>query len=60
MSVLVNTKYRSNKKEIMDDLDYQGPILHDSLDKLSKINQWLGGHKVTLDGIKKALKSHPK
>lgn len=60
MNLLVNTKYRTDAQEIMDDLDYQGPILHDALDKLAKINQWLGGNKVTLDGIEEILKSHPK
>ncbi|WP_431132942.1 methyltransferase domain-containing protein [Psychroserpens mesophilus] len=56
----MNTKYRSEAEEIMDDLDYNGPILHDALDKLAKINQWLGGNKVTINGLKKALKNHPK
>jgi 2-polyprenyl-3-methyl-5-hydroxy-6-metoxy-1,4-benzoquinol methylase len=56
MSVLVNTKYRSDKQEIMDDMDYSGDILYDSLDKLAKINQWLGGNKVTINGLKKVLK----
>ena len=60
MSVLVDTKYRSDQEEIMDDFDYQGEILHDSLDKLAKINRWLGGNKVTIDGLKKLLKNHPK
>lgn len=60
MSLLVSTKYRSNQKEIMDDLDYKGPILHDALDKLAKINQWLGGNRVTINGLKKALRGHPK
>ncbi|MEL0645417.1 methyltransferase domain-containing protein [Olleya sp. Ti.3.14] len=60
MSVLVNTKYRSEAEEIMDDLDYNGPILHDALDKLAKINQWLGGNIVTINGLKKALKNHNK
>jgi hypothetical protein len=60
MSVLVNTKQRSQEPEIMDDLDYNGPILHDALDKLAKINQWLGGNKVTVNALKKALKDHPK
>lgn len=58
MSILVSTKYRSNEIEIMDDLDYKGPILHDALNKLAKINQWLGGNVVTLNGIKALLKSH--
>lgn len=60
MSLLVSTKYRSEEEEIMDDLDYKGPILHDALDKLAKINQWLGGNRVTINGLKKALKNHPK
>ncbi|MEH6536751.1 MAG: methyltransferase domain-containing protein [Psychroserpens sp.] len=60
MSFLVSTTYRSEEEEIMDDLDYNGPILHDALDKLAKINQWLGGNKVTINGLKKVLKNHPK
>jgi len=60
MSASINTKNRSNASEIMDDLDYNGPILHDALDKLAKINQWLGGNAVTINGLKKALKDHPK
>lgn len=60
MSFLVSTKYRSEDQEIMDDLDYNGPILLDSLDKISKINQWLGGNIVVINGLKKALKNHPK
>jgi 2-polyprenyl-3-methyl-5-hydroxy-6-metoxy-1,4-benzoquinol methylase len=60
MSLLVSTKHRSEEEEIMDDLDYNGPILHDALDKLAKINQWLGGNKVTINGLKKALINHPK
>ncbi|WP_299333043.1 methyltransferase domain-containing protein [uncultured Psychroserpens sp.] len=60
MSLLVSTKYRSEDEEIMDDLDYSGPILHDALDKLAKINQWLGGNAVTINGLKKLLKDHPK
>ncbi|WGD35871.1 methyltransferase domain-containing protein [Olleya sp. YS] len=60
MSLLVSTKYRSEEEEIMDDLDYNGLILHDALDKLAKINQWLGGNSVTINGLKKALKNHTK
>jgi len=60
MSVLISTKYRSEAEEIMDDLDYNGPILHDALNKLAKINQWLGGNIVTINGLKKALKNQTK
>lgn len=59
MSFLVSTKYRSHQEEIMDDLDYNGPKLHDSLDKMAQINKWLGGNKVTLNGLTKLLKHHP-
>ena len=60
MSILVDTKYRSSQEEIMDDFEYDGPMLHDALDKLAKINQWLGGNNVTLSGLKKVIKNHPK
>jgi 2-polyprenyl-3-methyl-5-hydroxy-6-metoxy-1,4-benzoquinol methylase len=60
MNFLVSTTYRSEAEEIMDDLDYNGPILHDALNKLAKINKWLGGNQVTLNGLKKVLKNHPK
>ena len=60
MSLLVSTKYRSEEEEIMDDLDYNGSILHDTLDKLAKINQWLGGNNITISGLKKLLKDHSK
>ena len=56
MSLLVNTTHRSEAQEIMDDLDYNGPILHDALDKLAKINHWLGGNKVIINGLNKSAK----
>lgn len=60
MGLLVDTTYRSEEEEIMDDLNYDGEILHDSLDKLAKINKWLGGNNVTINGLKTLLKKHPK
>jgi len=39
MSFLIRTKHRSEEEEIMDNLNYNGPILHDALNKLAKINQ---------------------
>jgi len=60
MSFLIRTKHRSEEEEIMDNLNYNGPILHDALNKLAKINQWLGGNNVTINGLKKALKNHKK
>ncbi|WP_142784611.1 methyltransferase domain-containing protein [Changchengzhania lutea] len=60
MSLLVNTKYRTDATEIMDDFSIKGELLHDSLDKLAHINTWLGGNQVTINGLKNILKNHPK
>jgi hypothetical protein len=60
MSLLINTKQRSDATEIMDDFSISGKILHKTLDTLANINKWLGGNKVTLNGLKKVIKNHPK
>jgi len=60
MSFFVNTTYRSDAIEIMDDLSMDGALLIDTLHKLDTINKWLGGNAITLNGIKKLLKNHPK
>jgi SAM-dependent methyltransferase len=51
----INTKYRTNEPEIMDDFSLVGEELRDALDKIAKINQLLGGNKLTLNGLKKLL-----
>lgn len=56
----VDTTYRSTAPEIMDDFAMEGEILRDALDKIARINQLLGGNKVTLDGIKTLIGSKPK
>ena len=48
----INTSYRSDLPEIMDDFDMQGELLRDALNKIAKINQLLGGNKLTLNGVK--------
>ena len=60
MSFFINTTYRSDAVEIMDDLSMTGEVLTDTLHKLDSINKWLGGNAITLNGIKKLLKNHPK
>lgn len=60
MSFLVNTTYRTNEEEIMDDFSIDGPLLNDALDKLATINKLLGGNGVTLNGLKILLKNQPK
>ncbi|MBC6111606.1 methyltransferase domain-containing protein [Pedobacter fastidiosus] len=56
----IDTKFRSEAPELMDDFEMEGEILRDALDKIASINQLLGGNKVTLDGIKTLIKSKPK
>ncbi len=52
----VNTKYRTEEIEIMDDFSLQGEELLGALDQIASINQLLGGNKLTLHGIKELLK----
>ena len=50
---------RSYQKEIMDDLDFEGPILDQTLKELRVINKLLGGNKVTTSGMKKLTQKYP-
>lgn len=52
----INTKYRTDASEIMDDFELEGEILQDALDKIAKINQLLGGNQLTLQGVISLLK----
>lgn len=54
---MINTGERSNKKEIMDDLEMRGEELEKTLLDLDKVNRWLGGNEITLEGVEKLLKS---
>jgi 2-polyprenyl-3-methyl-5-hydroxy-6-metoxy-1,4-benzoquinol methylase len=58
--MLIDTTNRSKEIEIMDDLDMSGELLISSLDQLARINKWLGGNKITIDGIKAILKNQGK
>ena len=55
----LNTKYRTDEPEIMDDFAMEGEILRDALDKIAKINQLLGGNKLTLQGVQDLLPANP-
>jgi len=52
-----NTKGRSEEEEIMDDFDLQGAELKRTLQDLDKVNKWLGGNKITLEGVEKVIAS---
>jgi 2-polyprenyl-3-methyl-5-hydroxy-6-metoxy-1,4-benzoquinol methylase len=60
MDFFISTKQRTDKEELMDDFSIGGDLLRDTLDKLENINRWLGGNKVTINGLKSILKHHPK
>lgn len=60
MSLFIDTTYRSDATEIMDDFSLKGMLLRDTLDKLGKINKWLGGNNVTINGVKQLLKNKDK
>jgi 2-polyprenyl-3-methyl-5-hydroxy-6-metoxy-1,4-benzoquinol methylase len=55
----INTKYRSNEPEIMDNFEMKGEILRDALDKIAKINQLLGGNQLTLQGVQELIGKNP-
>lgn len=60
MSFFINTTYRTEEEEIMDDFSIGGALLHDTLDKLATINKLLGGNAITLNGLKLLLKKKSK
>ena len=55
MSLIRSTKLRTDATEIMDDFSISGKILRNTLNTLAHINKWLGGNKVTLNGLKKVI-----
>jgi len=52
----LNTTFRTQETEIMDDFTLKGEELRLALDQIASINQFLGGNTITLGGIKKLLK----
>ncbi len=53
----INTTYRAQGIEIMDDFSMEGEELRDALDKIADINKVLGGNKLTLKAVKKLLRN---
>ncbi len=50
-----SNKYRSTQSEIMDNFDWQGTEMGDLLNDLKRVNRWLGGNNITLNGVSKLL-----
>lgn len=51
----IDTHYRTDAPEIMDDFELEGELLRDALDKIAGINRLLGGNSLTLNGVKQLL-----
>ncbi|MCZ6899586.1 MAG: methyltransferase domain-containing protein, partial [Bacteroidetes bacterium] len=48
-------KHRSQEKETMDDLNCSGEVVDQTLRELELINKWLGGNRVTLNGLDRVI-----
>lgn len=55
-----DTSIRSSESEIMDDFELKGNELRKTLKDLENINKWLGGNKITRDGLRKLLNKSDK
>ncbi|MBT0608685.1 methyltransferase domain-containing protein [Aequorivita echinoideorum] len=58
--IYFSNKERSKQPEIMDDFHLQGNEMKVLLNDLKRVNRWLGGNSVTLDGIEILLKNYSK
>lgn len=52
----INTQYRTQETEIMDDFSLTGEELRSALDQIANINRLLGGNKLTLNATRQLLK----
>jgi SAM-dependent methyltransferase len=52
----MNFEQRSNEKEMLDRHDIPFEAIERNMQELDTINTWLGGHSITIDGLKKLLK----
>jgi ubiquinone/menaquinone biosynthesis C-methylase UbiE len=50
-----NLSYRSNEKELIDDLELDNDALRENLEELALINKYLGGNQVTISGLRKII-----
>ena len=57
---MVNLKERSSIKELLDNDDIPFADIKQNMKELNTINTFLGGHRITLAGVKKILNKLPK
>ncbi len=58
--MLIDTRFRTNAPEIMDDFSIEGEELRQTLDEIAAINRLLGGNSVTVQGVAQLLQKMPK
>jgi len=58
--IYFSSDHRSSQEEIMDDFNFQGAEMEALLSDLERVNKWLGGNKITLNGIAILLRDVPK
>lgn len=58
--ITFSNKYRSTQREIMDDYNFQGNEMKNLLKDLKFVNKWLGGNKITINGLELLLKNNSK
>ena len=52
---MIDLSVRSYKKELLDDSSIPFADIQQNMKELNIINKYLGGHKITIDGIKKLI-----
>jgi hypothetical protein len=57
MHQAIDLRYRSYTKELLDKDDIPFEDIRLNMHELNTINTWLGGHSITLAGVKKLLKA---
>ena len=54
---MINLRSRSNQKELLDLPDIPFTDIRQNMKELNRINTYLGGHAITVEGVKKILRS---
>lgn len=57
--MFINTTYRTDEKEILDDISLDNEEMKQVFKDISMVNYYLGGNKITLDGIRQLLVNIP-
>lgn len=56
---MIDLGVRSEKLELLDDPSVSFADIRQNMQELNTINTYLGGHKITIDGIKKIIAKNP-